>query len=192
MICIWMATKNVVTIILWILSEVQSNPLFSGLLAGFSGCVDGTMEGLQDGPHPKVAAYEGAWPYVITTLYLNGHYKCGHYIQSTLSNPLFPGLFAGFSGCVDGTTEGLQDGRHPKVAACEGAWSGHVENASSLCRPGWRVCSWDDNLLLRAISWKDATSLSGCYAINAAQDGGQCKPCKANLEAVSLANLSTL
>ena len=34
------------------------------------------------------------------------------------------------SGCADGTTEGLQDELHPKIAACEGAWTGHIHNSS--------------------------------------------------------------
>ena len=38
----------------------------------------------QDGRHPKVAPCECAWPCVNATLYLNGHYKRGNYIQSTV------------------------------------------------------------------------------------------------------------
>ncbi len=92
------------------------------------------------------------------------------------------------SGCWDGTTEGLQDDRHPKLAACSGAWVGHIENATSLCAEGWRVCGWYDEPTLKAVNWKDATQLTGCYAINAAQDGGQCKPCTSQLEQVSNIN----
>ena len=41
-----------------------------------------------------------------------------------------------------------------------------------------------DEYLLKTITWKDATGLTGCYAINAAQDGGTCKPCIEDLEQV--------
>ena len=94
-------------------------------------------------------------------------------------------LFSGYSGCADGSTEDFQDKRHPKIAACEGAWMGHIENATSLCAKGWHVCAWSDDVLLKTITWKDATGISGCYAINAAQDGGQCKACIGSLEQVS-------
>ncbi len=43
------------------------------------------------------------------------------------------------SGCADGTTDGLQDDLHPKIAACDGAWEGHVDNSSDLCAKGWKV-----------------------------------------------------
>ncbi len=44
--------------------------------------------------------------------------------------------------CADGTTEGLQGPNHRKIAACEGSWTGHIDNATSLCARGWRVCGW--------------------------------------------------
>ncbi|XP_025093186.1 hemicentin-1-like [Pomacea canaliculata] len=83
-------------------------------------------------------------------------------------------------GCADGTQEGL--GGHARLAACAGTWEGHVHNASTLCAPGWRVCSWYDHTLLRTITWKNATSFPGCFAYNAAQDGGRCRECRDDLE----------
>ena len=50
-----------------------------------------------------------------------------------------------------------------------------------------QVCSWGDKQMLRSITWKDATDLTGCYAFNAAQDGGQCKPCTSHVEQVGTA-----
>src|SRR6218665_1480548 len=81
------------------------------------------------------------------------------------------------SGCRDGTTEAFQNDRHPKVAACQGPWSGHVENGSTLCAYGWKVCGWDSSALLRRIGWEEAARVPGCYALNPAQDGGKCRPC---------------
>jgi len=81
------------------------------------------------------------------------------------------------SGCADGSTEGLQSRQHDRVAACDGRWSGHVDNASSLCADDWEVCGWDTLDLLRTLSRDDLMTLSGCYAINAAQHDGQCRPC---------------
>ena len=43
-----------------------------------------------------------------------------------------------------------------------------------------------DEYLLKTVTWKDATGLTGCYAINAAQDGGACRPCIADLEQVRI------
>jgi len=81
------------------------------------------------------------------------------------------------SGCADGSTEGLQSDRYDHLAACDGSWSGHVDNSSSLCSEDWTVCGWDTLDLLRTLDWDDAMTLSGCYALNAAQRGGQCRPC---------------
>ncbi|KAI0222264.1 hypothetical protein LSAT2_026472 [Lamellibrachia satsuma] len=93
------------------------------------------------------------------------------------------------SGCTDGTTEGLQDERHVHIAACGGEWAGHVENASMLCADGWHVCSSRDSRQLKTITWKVATSLPGCYAFNAAQDDGGCRPCLSLLEQDDLAGV---
>lgn len=98
--------------------------------------------------------------------------------------PLFPG-----SGCADGTTEGFQNDRHPNIAACDGHWQGHVQNSSHLCAPGWQVCSYREEGLLKGIEWADATAMPGCYAFNAAQDGGQCQPCTSHLEQDDLAGV---
>ena len=86
------------------------------------------------------------------------------------------------SGCADGSSEGLE--HHGKVAACEGEWAGHVQNSSYLCARGWRVCGWYDEHVLKTITWKDAMSVEGCFAFNAAQDGGECKECRSFLEEV--------
>ena len=81
------------------------------------------------------------------------------------------------SGCIDGSTEEFQDRRHPRIAACTGIWEGHIENATNLCAEGWKVCGWDTEKLLKTITWKEATAIGGCYAVNAAQDDGHCRPC---------------
>ena len=39
--------------------------------------------------------------------------------------------------------------------------------------------------MLSSITWEDATRMTGCYAINAAQDGGQCRPCTNHVEQVT-------
>jgi hypothetical protein len=88
------------------------------------------------------------------------------------------------SGCADGSREALQG--FERVAGCGGAWEGHINNASNLCGPGWRVCGWYDYALLSNITWPVATSVSGCYAFNAAQDGGRCQECRDDLEQVSV------
>lgn len=64
-----------------------------------------------------------------------------------------------------------------QVSVCKGSWSGHIRNATSLCAPGWGVCSHKEQHLLRRIQWKQATAIPGCYAINAAHDGGRCREC---------------
>ncbi|XP_046542735.1 hemicentin-1-like [Haliotis rubra] len=96
-------------------------------------------------------------------------------------------LVSAGSGCIDGRGDGLR--RHKRVSACMGRWNGHIQNSSSLCAPGWRVCSWYDGELLRNISWRDAMSVGGCYAFNAAQDGGRCRECRDDLEQDDLAGI---
>ncbi|KAL5021870.1 hypothetical protein ScPMuIL_001025 [Solemya velum] len=91
------------------------------------------------------------------------------------------------SGCADGTREGLR--HHREVAACGGQWTGHINNGSSLCAPGWKVCSWHDREPLQAITWEEAISVQGCYAYNAAQDGGRCRACEDNMDQDDLAGL---
>ena len=86
------------------------------------------------------------------------------------------------SGCADGTRDGLEG--HERVAACMGRWGGHIANGSLLCAPGWRVCSWYDQHYLQHIKWNEAISMAGCYAYNAAQDGGRCRECRDDLEQV--------
>ena len=72
------------------------------------------------------------------------------------------------------------------MAACAGEWAGHVQNASVLCAGGWHVCSPHNMHLLKEITWRDATGVSGCYAFNAAQDNGDCRPCLSSLQQVSV------
>ena len=96
------------------------------------------------------------------------------------------------SGCADGSTEGLQSGQHDRVAACDGRWSGHVDNASSLCGRDWTVCGWNTLDLLRTLSHDDVTTLSGCYALNAAQRDGQCRSCHDQVTTLQVHYLSLL
>ncbi|KAK7483221.1 hypothetical protein BaRGS_00025514 [Batillaria attramentaria] len=91
------------------------------------------------------------------------------------------------SGCADATREALIGMEN--VAGCGGNWTGHVTNASTLCAPGWRVCSWYDHTLLGNITWDLATSFPGCYAFNAAQDGGRCRECRDDMEQDDLAGV---
>ncbi|XP_030842154.1 uncharacterized protein LOC100893885 [Strongylocentrotus purpuratus] len=78
-------------------------------------------------------------------------------------------------GCKDGTIEGLHHMR--SIAACSGAWKGHVRKGKALCAHGWRVCNHEDVDTLKHISWLDATSMNGCYAYNAANNDGVCTSC---------------
>lgn len=92
------------------------------------------------------------------------------------------------SGCsyeaVDG---GFPDSR---MSACKGQWYGHVKYADTLCAPGWHVCNWqDDAHALSEISWTVALSVDGCYAYNAAQDGGRCRECRNQLDQDDLAGI---
>ena len=54
------------------------------------------------------------------------------------------------------------------------------------------MCSYREEPLLKTVTWKDATGLAGCYAFNAAQDGGQCQPCTTHMEQVGELSVSTL
>ncbi|KAK7109342.1 uncharacterized protein [Littorina saxatilis] len=91
------------------------------------------------------------------------------------------------AGCADSSREALQG--FERVAGCAGQWKGHVHNASALCGPGWRVCAWYDHVLLSNITWSQATQFPGCYAFNAAQDGGRCQECRDDLEQDDLAGV---
>uniref|UniRef100_T1JH60 Ig-like domain-containing protein n=1 Tax=Strigamia maritima TaxID=126957 RepID=T1JH60_STRMM len=88
-------------------------------------------------------------------------------------------------GCFDGTSGAF----HPLVAVCSGAWIGHIRNASHLCARGWHVCSHRDKDRLKRVRWEEAVSLDGCFAFNAAQDGGTCQECRSNLEMDDLAGI---
>ena len=76
------------------------------------------------------------------------------------------------SGCADGTTDGLHD--YEDIQACGGGWAGHVKRGKTLCARGWHVCNPRHVSLLKMITWEDVTSLSGCYAYNAANVLNQC------------------
>ncbi|KAK2174721.1 hypothetical protein NP493_757g00009 [Ridgeia piscesae] len=58
-----------------------------------------------------------------------------------------------------------------------------------LCADGWHVCSSQDARLLKTITWKAATGVTGCFAFNAAQDTGECRPCLSSLEQDDLAGI---
>lgn len=48
------------------------------------------------------------------------------------------------------------------------------------------MCNWNiDGDMLSKISWNVALSVEGCFAYNAAQDGGRCRECKEQLDQVS-------
>lgn len=94
------------------------------------------------------------------------------------------------SGCsYQATDGGFPDSR---IAACKGQWYGHVKLASDLCAAGWDVCDWNvDGRTLRKIPWKVALSVEGCYAYNAAQDGGRCRECRSQLDQVYIVETSS-
>jgi len=98
--------------------------------------------------------------------------------MSVLVSTMRDGVWLAESGCADGSTEGLQSGGHERLAACDGPWSGHVDNSSWLCAAGWTTCGWNTLDLLRTLSSSDAATLTGCYALNAAERDGQCRPCR--------------
>lgn len=80
-----------------------------------------------------------------------------------------------------------KDGSFPdsRIAACRGKWYGHIKHGGDLCASGWDVCNWNtDSQVLRKISWDVAMSVDGCYAYNAAQDGGRCRECREQLDQV--------
>lgn len=76
-----------------------------------------------------------------------------------------------------------------QLSICKGSWSGHISNSSHLCAPGWSVCSHKEHHLLSLIHWKQATTIRGCYAINAAQDGGRCRECRDTMDSDDLAGI---
>ncbi|KAL4232359.1 hypothetical protein ACF0H5_009928 [Mactra antiquata] len=85
-----------------------------------------------------------------------------------------------------------KDGGFPdsRIAACRGLWFGHVKYGGELCAKGWDVCNWKtDELVLSKISWNVAMSVDGCYAYNAAQDGGRCRECREQLDQDDLAGI---
>ncbi|XP_072042354.1 uncharacterized protein [Amphiura filiformis] len=91
------------------------------------------------------------------------------------------------NGCADGTVEGLKN--FQDVAACEGAWKGHVRKGKTLCAEGWRVCNQDDTSLLRRISWETANGINGCFAYNAANNFGKCTSCEDDNEQSNMGGL---
>lgn len=95
------------------------------------------------------------------------------------------GADAGMSGapCADGTRDGLDQTRHPNVAACSGTFSGWIDepSAAALCGVGWRVCTGLSSAL-GAITTTEATTTPGCFAFDAANDCGVCFPsCRGSL-----------
>jgi len=90
-------------------------------------------------------------------------------------------------GCADGNVRGVFT--NPSIVACAGSWEEHIRNGDSLCSSGWKVCSAVDKDRLKSISWLDAISLEGCFAINAAQDNGLCVDCTNDLEQDDLAGI---
>lgn len=82
------------------------------------------------------------------------------------------------TGCADGTREGLVNlTTFPDVAACEGTWSGWIDepSASAVCASGWHVCRGTDAAIGR-VTFQQATSFLGCFAFDTAHDCGACYP----------------
>ncbi len=78
------------------------------------------------------------------------------------------------AACADGTREGLSSTQYRGIAACAGTWSGNVATAA-LCAPGSHVCTGVEPALT-ALAYADALAVTGCFAINAAQDNNICYP----------------
>ena len=91
-------------------------------------------------------------------------------------------------GCADGSAEGLES--KVGIAACMGSWEGHIHNSGGLCAVGWKLCGWDDAKLLGTLKWDESISLEGCFAYNAAQEGGMCEPCSDDPKQVRFKGLS--
>ena len=90
------------------------------------------------------------------------------------------------SGCADESSEGLES--KIGITACKGSWDGHIHNSGHLCAIGWKVCGWDDSKLLGTLKWDESISIEGCFAYNAAQEGGVCEPCTGEPKLVSHGN----
>jgi hypothetical protein len=83
-------------------------------------------------------------------------------------------------GCADGSREGfLEVPAFPNIAACRGSWNGAISDPSAraICVSGWHLCTHLDTGILREISFQQATAFTGCFAFDAAPDGGSCLPC---------------
>ncbi|XP_052770328.1 uncharacterized protein LOC128210189 [Mya arenaria] len=108
---------------------------------------------------------------------------CGYIITATTLSLAFAE-----SGCSRQASDaGFPDTR---MAACFGRWQGHVKFSTELCAAGWDVCSWDvDSSVLGKVSWNVALSVDGCFAYNAAQDGGRCRECQSELDQDDLAGM---
>ncbi|XP_038070819.1 uncharacterized protein LOC119739807 [Patiria miniata] len=91
------------------------------------------------------------------------------------------------AACSDGSTEGLS--HFPDVAACAGSWKGLIRKGKVLCAHGWHVCDAEDAPLLGRISWKDANSVNGCYAMNIANNFGTCSSCTGKTHADNMAGI---
>ena len=80
-------------------------------------------------------------------------------------------------GCRDGTREGQPI---PGVAACAGTYTGlvHQSSAQAICDDGWHVCrgfgSTDMSSYISVITYAQATSFSGCYVYDSANDCDKC------------------
>ena len=80
------------------------------------------------------------------------------------------------SGCADGTREGFtNENSFPNIAACAGTYYGNINGGDTggLCSDGWSFCDGSDIKSL-SISYSDATSFGGCFAVNSASDCNAC------------------
>ncbi|KAK3094428.1 hypothetical protein FSP39_001668 [Pinctada imbricata] len=132
-----------------------------------------------------------SWSVATMTMRRTGEGKNRHLCQglfvTILCVVLMQSALAEKSGCADGSESVLK--QHNKISVCPGKWTGHIRNATHLCSPGWKVCSFEDYSMLRDVRWEHATSFEGCYAINAAHDGGKCRECREDLNRDDLAGI---
>jgi len=84
------------------------------------------------------------------------------------------------TACADGTREGTLDKiTYPKIAQCDGSWTGSIGSLSplALCGKNFHTCNPNDKTLMNTITQANAFQ-PGCWAANAANDNGQCSLCK--------------
>ena len=97
------------------------------------------------------------------------------------------------TSCASGVRAGMLDfATYPKIAQCNGNWSGSIGSLSpaALCGAKFHVCnsSAADQVLLQTIA-QAAAFQPGCWSINAANDNGTCHACTNTQDTNDIAGL---